>query len=500
MVVVYLSNRYIRVVDGDVSGGNIHAKSLYYSMDNRGCILNGTITDEEGFRDIIRNLWETNNIPKKNVYLVIDSNQFTTKVVDAPAMKPKQMMEYISREFTDVERISNPVYGYFPLSEGDKKKSKLKQFFAAVAPRELVRGYMESFAGLDITISGVESAVGVTMRLAKRLPQLKGSTCIIQFADDMSLINLLLVDGEYKYSSRNRMFSESGTPEFAAETARTVSTLLQFAKAQDLAQKIPQVYIAGLSEDELQIYKDSIGQIDAEMEADALQLEPVVKPGKADGGRQELTHFALTVGGLIKTDPKTSILSRVVKDPEKEAGRKKRRKMMIPLFALAAVMFLLVGIMGGRAMYYNVQLKELEEYNQRTDIVASCDEYDLLNEELQAASSLGNSMVSLKSSVLAYPRVDSETERVVASCASGLVTAEISSYDAKSGLLSFDAKAGNVDQINRFIELLNKQEIFATVDYTGYSQGSDDQWSVKVNCIMAARQEESDDTEADREG
>ncbi|MDU7709368.1 MAG: hypothetical protein E7J94_19075, partial [Clostridium sp.] len=130
----------------------------------------------------------------------------------------------------------------------------------------------------------------------------------------------------------------------------------------------------------------------------------------------------------------------------------------------------------------------------------ACEEYDRLNEELQAASSLGNSMVSLKSSVLAYPRVDSATEEVVASCASGLVTAEISSYDAENGLLSFDAKAGNVDQINRFIGLLNKQEIFAAVDYTGYSQGTDDQWSVKVNCIMAARQEESDDTEADREG
>ena len=48
-------------------------------------------------------------------------------------------------------------------------------------------------------------------------------------------------------------------------------------------------------------------------------------------------------------------------------------------------------------MYYNVQLKELEAYNQRTDVVAACEEYDRLNEELQAASSLGNSMVSLKS-------------------------------------------------------------------------------------------------------
>ena len=142
MVVVYLSNRYIRVVDGEVSGGSIHAKSLYYTVDTRGCILNGTITDEDGFREMIRNLWETNHIPRKNVYLVIDSSQFTTKVVDVPALKPKQMMEYISREFTDVERISNPVYGYFPLSRGERKKEKLKRVFASVAPRELVRGYV----------------------------------------------------------------------------------------------------------------------------------------------------------------------------------------------------------------------------------------------------------------------------------------------------------------------------------------------------------------------
>ena len=63
-----------------------------------GCILNGTITDEDGFREMVRNLWETSHIPRRvNVYLVIDSSQFTTKVVDVPALKPKQMMEYISR-------------------------------------------------------------------------------------------------------------------------------------------------------------------------------------------------------------------------------------------------------------------------------------------------------------------------------------------------------------------------------------------------------------------
>ena len=166
MVVVYLSNRYIRVVEGDASGGKIHAKALYYTIDTRGCILNGTITDVDGFREMIKNLWETNNLPRKGVSLVIDSSQFTTKVVDAPPMKPKQMMEYISREFTDVERISNPVYGYFPLSGSDGKKENVKRTFTVVAPRVCVREYQEIFSGLGITISSVESVVGVDVRLA----------------------------------------------------------------------------------------------------------------------------------------------------------------------------------------------------------------------------------------------------------------------------------------------------------------------------------------------
>lgn len=541
MVVVYLSNRYIRVVDGDASGRNIHAKALYYTVDTRGCILNGTITDEEGFLDIIKNLWETNKLPKKDVSLVIDSSQFTTKVVEVPMMKPKLMMDYISREFTDVERISNPVYGYFPLSgsgsrsvsdgrsglgsksvsddksgsgsksvsdgksesgsksASGKKKEKIKRVFASVAPREFVQRYQQIFASLDITVTSIESVVGVAIRLTEALSQLGGATCIVQFADDMSLMNLLLVEGQYRYSNRNRMFSEKDTPEFAAEAARTVSNLIQFAKAQELAQDIPNVYIAGLSKEEFEVYQDSIYQINDQMEARELEQGDTVHIDKTAAG-QSVTNFALAVGGLLKTDARTSMMSQVQKDPQKELEKKKRRKVLVPIGVLAAVLLVLTGVMGARVLLYSRQLKELTEYNQRADIVAACEEYDALSAELSSAAALGKSMDALEKSLLCYPRIDSSTERVVASCASGLVTAQISSYNAESGMMSFNAKAENVEQINQFIKLLNEQEIFSSVDYTGYSQGSDKKWSVNVNCIMAGRQEENDDAEANTEG
>ena len=113
MLVVYLSNRYIRVVDGEVSGSKVNVRAMYYSVDTRGCILNGTVMDVEGFTELIRDLWDSNHLPRKGVSLVIDSNQFTTKVTDVPLQKQKQMMQFVSREFTDVERTRIRCMGIF---------------------------------------------------------------------------------------------------------------------------------------------------------------------------------------------------------------------------------------------------------------------------------------------------------------------------------------------------------------------------------------------------
>ena len=497
MLVVYLSNRYIRVVDGEVSGSKVNVRAMYYSVDTRGCILNGTVMDAEGFTELIRNLWDSNHLPRKGVSLVIDSNQFTTKVTDVPLQKQKQMMQFVSREFTDVERIEDPVYGYFPLPGQTDKKAKVQTVFATMAPRAYIQGYVELFEQLGISVENVESARGAVLRMVGMISQIKGETCIVQFVDDMTLINVLLYQGLYVYSGRNRLFADPGTVDFSVEIARSVSNILQFAQAQNIPEKVKMVYIAGLEKEDMQIYADSVRQIDSEIQAEWLKSGNDVIFRQKDMQVDDVSKYAIPSAGLIRTDSKTSLMSQIVKDPAKAAKKKKRRKVLVPVIVLAVILLGAVAVLGGRTLYLSGQLKDAKEYNNRADILKACDKYDKANDDLHTVGALNSSLEGLRGSVLAYPRVDSATEQTVASCAAGLVTAEISSYNSVDGVLSFSTSAANVEQIHQFIDLLSQQPIFAAVDYTGYTQDSEGQWNVKVNCMMANRQEEGNDAESD---
>lgn len=496
MIIVYLSNRFIRIVDGESPGGKLNIKNLLYTIDTKGSVLNGTITDEDLFEELIHDLWQSNGLPTKGIKLLIDSTQFTTRVSDAPMLNARQTMQYVSREFTDVERISNPVYGCFVLDGGEgKKKAKTQRLFSMMAPREFVQNYIDLFAKMGITVTSVESVLGATLRLAKLCPQGNDTTCIFQFVDDMTLISLLMVEGRYQYSSRSRLFSDAGTADYAVEVARNVSNLLQFAKAQDLAQEIQEVYVAGFDRDTYQIYKDSISRIDDQMKVESLELGSVVRGSDSASGGQSLTNFAIALGGLLKVDSKTSLIAQIANSPEKMAAKAKKRKTIIPIAALAGVFLLVTLVCGIRVLHYSLELTELEEYNNSEEVLQNCEAYDVVSQQVSVLSTLSGSMQGLKSTVTGYPYVDRSTEHTIEKCAEGLVTAEISNYDSSSGIISFDTTSQNVDQIHKFITLLSQEEIFANVDYTGYSQNSDGEWSVNVRCTMAGRQEEPADAD-----
>ncbi|MDD2979633.1 MAG: hypothetical protein PHN80_06620 [Hespellia sp.] len=522
MVIVYLSNRYIRVIDGESSGGKLHAKKLLYTVDTQACIVNGTITDEDAFSEMISELWESNHLARKNVQLVIDSNQFTTKVVEAPNFKPKQMLEFISREFNDVERISNPVYGCFEVKEDQsgsleegvteetdsnskkskKKKAKAKntktqKLFATMAPKDFLRKYIDVFEELGIEVAGIDSALGAALRLTALNPHGSRDTGIIQMVDDVTLTSFLFVDGRYQYSSRTRLFSDAGTAQYAVEIARNVSNLLQFAKAQDLAQNIPKALIAGLDEDTYAIYRDSLEQINPDMSVEEMDTGSFIQADREPAGNQKVTNFVMALGGLLTTNKKTDLMVQMAYDPEKAAQKKKRNQTLVPLMGLASVMLFAVVILAGRLVYFSIQQKELDAYNNRADVVESVEKYDAAYQQIQVMGILSNSMTNLKTGVLAYPRVDSTTENAIASSAAGLVTAQLSDYDATIGIVSLDVKADNVDRIHQFITKLSDQSIFYYVDYTGYSQDSNGTWNVEVKCTMAAREGEQDGTEAD---
>lgn len=490
MLVVYLSNRYIKVVSGDVSSGRIVVKNLLFTVDTGGCILNGIVTDEDGFVQLIRNLWETNHLVRKGVRLVVNSSQFTTKVTAAPMQKPKKMMEYVSREFTDVGRISDPVYGYFPLPGKGTKKGRIQNIFAMAAERSFIRYYIDLFARMGITVENVESAAGAVIRLLGQLPQVRESTCIVQFVDDVTLMNFLIMDGEYVYSSRNRIFSEPGTPGFTGEISRSVGDILQFAKAQNLPCEVLNVYAAGVPEQDFTAYQQNIDMINRNIQAQELSGDRQVQVPDSPDPYRSFSNFALAIGGLIRTDSRMMLMNQMDFDPQKEAARRRRLRSLIPLGVAGGVMAALIVAALARVFSLTMKLSQIQEYNWSEEVVSACAQYDSLNTEIKAMSGLNRSMMGLKEALMQYPRVDSGVEKVIEECAQGLVTARLSSYQADSGGVSFETSASDVYLIHQFIHLLSSRGVFASVDYTGYAQDSEGTWRVKVNCTMAARMEE----------
>lgn len=65
MLTVYLSNKYIRIVTGESSSGKVNIRGMYYTIDTTGCLVNGSIVDEEALLDILKEQWEMQNLPKR---------------------------------------------------------------------------------------------------------------------------------------------------------------------------------------------------------------------------------------------------------------------------------------------------------------------------------------------------------------------------------------------------------------------------------------------------
>lgn len=572
MIALHLSNRHIRIVDGTVSGQRVTVQAMYDEEDTRGCILNGIVMDVDAFSDLMRTIWEKYNLPRKDVHLVINSSQFTTKILELPKQSEKLLMQFISREFSDVERIEDPVYSYYLLddktetrgsaapmqpkarkeksektkksfglklggkktknqpvppptqqplqqqmpweqpqaaqpaasvkAESEKKSEKVQRVFAQVVSRQYVQNYIELFQNLGITIESVEGARMAMLRLLEIAPLGNGMNSIIQMVDDITMLDVLVSDGRVEYCSRKRLFADRTTPSFAVEVARSLENILQFAQAHHLSESgINQVYISGLESEELSVYMDSVERINAAISVDPLQIENFVNITSRPNNGESFADFSVAIGGLLPTKSKTSLVSQVTQKPEASEKTKKRRKIVIPVCGLGVVLLGIGGFFGFRVMDLSRQVQSIKAYNERPEVIEAVSRYDTATAELQAISTLHGGLTGLKESILKYPLVNSETQEVLSRCASGLVTATISSYSSASGVITFQATANNEGQINQFIALLKKEKIFGDVNYTGYIQDATQQWNVKVSVTMAGRQqEEQNDAEVNGEG
>lgn len=518
MLVVYLANRYIRIIDGTLNGENPNVRFSHSIFDADGCVVNGVIKDAQGLEALLDAAWKEHKLPKTDVRLIVESSQFNSKQMEVPMQKPRILLDYIGREFADVERIEDPVYGYCSLqnrtvkkkkSDKNKKEENVKQpesinetganateageqehkveknktidIYATLAPREYLKEYYDIFQKIGVTISSMECARSSILHMLTRLQMFSDATCILQFVDDMYLINILEYEGKMAYINRTRLFSEADSPGYLVEIARTVSNILQFAKAQHMDGQIPTVFAAGLKSEHIELYKQRIAEVNAEMEVCEWS--------------QHVSHeYVIAASGLFSEVDKTRLIFQMHRNPEEEKKRVKRLKTLLPVASLASVLVIAAIVLGVQVLDKTRRLEQMNQYMQDSATIERLEKYDNAYALLMEYNAKISTLTALKERIERYPMANSRMEEILKECAKNLAEVEIVSYSAENGVLTFDTSAPDAEQIYLFVNLLAAQDIFAEVNYTGYTQNSDTSWTVQVNCVLAPRMEETDES------
>ena len=120
--VIYLANQQIQIVTGNSNGKKININQSYILDAPEGSIINGIVMDADSFIGFLRETWASLRLPSKDVVVVINSTKFVGKNIEMPLLKDSKTLEFIEREFTDINKADSYCYGYIPLSAEKKTK------------------------------------------------------------------------------------------------------------------------------------------------------------------------------------------------------------------------------------------------------------------------------------------------------------------------------------------------------------------------------------------
>ncbi|MCI7275466.1 MAG: hypothetical protein MR529_04525 [Cuneatibacter sp.] len=488
MLVVYLSNRHIRVIVGEPGKKRIQVRKMCEILDSEGCILNGTITDEEGLSHLLAELWEEQKLPRKGVHLLLDTSQFQSRRMEVPVQKPLEMLQFVKREFQESGRQEELVCRYLELPGTEEERArKVRTVFATAAPKEYIRRFLYLFEKLEIEVMDVSCSTEAALQLFGTSEALAGENSIIQLTDEMALINLLFEDGRYCYSSRSRLFAEPATAEYAEETARSVSTILQFAKAQGMEQPVADVRVLGLPGERIGQYEEQVHALQEDIEVQEVTGDDRINWTKEP---QDQTAYLILCGALLRPAAEGNLLRQVERDLAGEIKKRQQISGWIPIGVLAVCMAAATAVAVWQYQGLKERLRTVQAYNANATVQEEAASYEEASQRIADHEKLLQELEQLKQVVSQYPRTGASLTEALERNAQGL-TLDIYSYDAASGQIGFTAKADSTQDISQFVERLTEDSGISSVTYSGYTQNAEGSWTLKISCVVAGRQEEA---------
>lgn len=489
--VAYLTDEALVVAVGET--GCPAKIDMFCELDGlAGSVRDGVVVDPTTFASAVREFWSRNNLPTDGVALVVRSRRFAVRTLNAPIFKKNRDLEaYLTRDLAGMGRMTNPLFSYRVASTNEKNRTC--RVTVVAIDRSVVERMQRAFADAGVTLASVSGTYDTAIMAYETLAKHKPGTNLYLQVEKTRELTLLYEDGNYRYSTVQQLFNVSGTPEFGAELAHSVSGTRQFVASSEIGSgTLDHVYVLGLAAADVRATTDSIAQIDPQLPVDVVPLDalvslsctvpadfcqrclPVVAALLHEGGDGQL------VGGLSANGKRAGLALGPL------------AKSFIPPAAALVVCLAIAGVLAFQNAGLQAQIdadkaalaapgaqQQLQAYNDASSANATA------QQELTAAGMLSSALAT-------YPAPGAAVEATISDCAQGLVSYEADTYDASTGQYTITAKADNPDNISSFVSNLTKESSF-DVSYTGYAyqttssaggSGQESKWVLDITLTL----------------
>ena len=482
-VSVYFSNQIVQIAVGK-RGKKFSLSNVYTTVAPEGSIINGIIMDADLLLDHMRSFWKANNLPTKDVYLVLNSNKIVGRSLEVPNMNAKKTLAYIMREFSDMQREDEDNVLASTLI-GQDKKTRKRRLYSELAPKEQLREFITIFMEMGIELKGILSSEGSIIGYASNRLTPLSKTFILQIVNGNLVSNVLFVDGLFRYYNSVRCFNVPGTQEYLDDLARSLNQLEQFMSAERITSQVEKIYIAGTSRDDISVYNQTVRDHGVEAPCELVNTGLSSNPTLAHEAQKAL--FAIS--GLYDQGSDSNFLKHFsMKKEDAKTIDPMLKKSLIMIFTTLIVMLVAFGVVLSMRLSRDSDYENLKEYNTSPSVVLQVEQYDAAAARRDAMLAKYNSIHTVVETLKSYPVCSDDVIGKIEETARGYATIEILSFNADEGKVSFSAKSASVNDIYKYIDKLLEEDIFRTVDHTGYTYDtSDNLYDIHVNCTLAER-------------
>lgn len=425
----------------------------------------------------LEKLWKERDLPRKDITLVLPHVALSVKTVPVPANLSEKQRNELARHELQTRETSHGdmIAGCLPL--GKDKEGRLS-LFCAGGHRDEVGQYLDLMQGVGLKVSRITAPMAGYLKVLDAIDE--GGSSIWLLFEESSVLSLLIEEGRCSYATRSRIFSEPGTVDFGTEITRNVSGTLQFQAANRSGHTAQRVFYAGCPDDIFEACQAGI---------ESLGLAAAPLPGgklvNDLPGKQKLSDWLDCVSGLVTVKQDMDLYRPYRKGGGKVAGKKKEglTTFYLPVAITLAVCLVASLAVIGSNVFLSHKESRIQDWLDDPAVIEQHDKavqkqtvYDQLMEDIREVNGLTQALGT-------YPTLDRTLNSRIQVAGGGQVSAQLTGYDAATGVLLFQATSANVIDIPGYVLALQNTGLFQKVQYTGYAY-DEGQYVLSLSCVL----------------